>query len=653
MAEPIPLDLARKRKKMRDETPPEQQEEACPVIALGHENGKSYFLDVAGAERCLAARALGSRSELQMLFGGDLAWLEANFAQRRIHREVVAGETVETVMDTGFNAAAASAYLMRQAFAAGIYGPHVLIRHSGIWRDSQGRPAVHSGDAILIDGEWCRAGARIDGTVWVGGPPLPRPKEPCGPDVGRALQDDIQKLWSFKRTAGAIIYLGVIAAGLLGAAPSWRVNAFLRAEPGSGKTLLMAVGRACAPVHHYTNDTTAAGVVGAMNGKAMPIFIDEPSDRVDQEGAQKLMDLVLASSGGEGLKGHRGTNDGGHRTLEMVGGFIYASVSPPELQAQHLRRITMIDLVAPQAGADNKLEMEALTARMKQDGPRLWGRILAHWPEWQAAAAAYRTALASVGCAGGEIDQMSAILAGWWIMTEDGVPDARQARIGVVAIRDFVRIAEDVAEDSAPRRVIEALLSARVQYDGTTRQEQVGTLISRAFARNDATHDSGDVRTAEECLGRYGIRVICARDLQDKQGRPVPRLGDDDGIWLMPVAVKTLFNGGRYEGDRWRTELLRLPTAAGPSKFMVRVGGVGGRPIWIGRADIDPVEPVGWRDLIKVIDMPVPELLGMIDRYGDRFPVAQRGGTLESGYLFDVGKVLAFINRMREKSPSG
>lgn len=642
MADPIPLDLARKRK-VRDETPPDETE-ACPVVALGHENGKAFFLDIAGVERCLAARALGSRSDLLMLFGGNPGWLENEFPQRRIHKEMVAGEVVETVLETSFNASAAAAYLMRQAFAAGIYGPHITIRKPGIWRDAQGRPAVHCGNEVLIGGEWHKAGSRIDGTVWVGGWPMPRPAPPCGPEIGRGFQSEVERLWTFKSPAAGIICTGLVGTSLLGAAPEHRPSGFLRAEPASGKTMLMNAMRACAPVHHYTNDTSAAGVMGAMNGKAMPVYIDEPTDRVDQEGAQKLMDLVLASSGGEGVKGHRGTADGGVRSIEMVGTFLYGAVSPPELQPQHFRRITMIDLVKPEGGADHKDQMLNLTTRMKQNAPALWGRILAHWPEWLQAAAAYRNALAAVGCTAGEMDQMSAILAGWWIMTEDGIPDARQARTGVIAIRDFVRVAEDVADDSGPRRVMEALLSARVQYDGTTRQEQVGALLTRVFARNDAHHDASDARSAEEALARYGVRVVCANDIQDRRGYPVPRLGDGDGIWLMPSVVRGLFHGGRYEGDRWRTELLRLPTSAGPSKFNVRIGGVSGKPIWIGRGDIDPAEPVTFADLLRILALQPPQLLGLIDH--PRFPVAQRIGMV-TDWLFDAGKVTAFVDRLR------
>lgn len=656
MADPIPLDVARRRrKKVQDDLPPEDdqdQVEQCPVIALGHCDGKFYFLDTAGQQRALTARALGSRSELTALFVGHREWLETMFKQRRTIKEMVGGETVISHTEVGFNAADAAAFLMREAGAAGIFGPHIPIRHPGIWRDAEGRPAVHCGDAILIGGTWRNAGARIDGTIWVSGPPLPRPDRPCGPDVGRAFQEDLQRLWTFRSPAGAIICAGMVGTGLLGAAPSWRPNAFLRAEPGSGKTLLMEAMRACAPVHHHTNDTSAAGVLGAMNGKAMQVFIDEPTDRVDQEGAQKLMDLVLAASGGEGVKGFRGTVDGGVRTIQMIGSFVYGAVSTPELQAQHLRRITMVDLVKPGAGEDHRKEMEALAARMRSDAARLWGRMLAHWPEWLQAEAAYRNTLAAAGCAAGEMDQMAAILAGWWIMTEDGVPNARDARVGVTAVQDFVRVAEDVAEDSGPRRVVEMLMSARVQYDGSTRQEQIGALLERAFERNISGYDVDSVQRANECLGRYGIRVICAKDEQSRQGRAIPRAADGDGIWLLPGVVRGLFNGSRFEGTRWQIELMRLPTARPSGRLTVQVGGVRGKPFWLGRADLDPAEPIGFGELLKQLDGIKPaELLAMIDHYGDRFPTVQRFGLVHSGWLFDLGVVTTFVNRMHKKAP--
>ena len=49
MADPIPLDQARRRKKQGDDLPPPRDDvEQCPVIALGHMDGKFYFLDIAG-----------------------------------------------------------------------------------------------------------------------------------------------------------------------------------------------------------------------------------------------------------------------------------------------------------------------------------------------------------------------------------------------------------------------------------------------------------------------------------------------------------------------------------------------------------------------------------------------------------------------------
>ena len=647
MAEPIPLDVARKRK--RGDDPPAEQQEQCPVVALGHRDGKFYFLDTAGEKRCLAARSLGSRSELQALFMGNTTWLRERFTQRKTVKDTVAGETVVTHTEVGFNASDAAEYLMREAAAAGIYGDHIVIRQPGIWRGAEGAPVVHCGSDLWMDGAWRRAGARIGDTVWVSGPPVRKPDKPCGPEIGLYLAREIARLWTFKHSGSNMICVGLMATAMLGAAPHHRPSGFLRAEAGSGKSLLLDALRACAPMHYYTNDTTAAGVTGAMNGRAMPIYIDEPTDRVDQVGALKLMDLVLASAGGEGVKGSRGNVDGTHRTIEMVGAFLYAATSPPELQPQHMRRITMVDLVAPAAGTDHRIPMEDLASDMRAESHRIWARVIQSWQRWKMAATAYREALAAIGCAGGEIDQMSAILAGWWIMTEDGEPSPRDARIGVASIRDFVRVADDVAADSNPRRAVAVLLAALVQYDGTTRREQVGTLLSRIWQQYDVNGSFHDATAAAECLGRHGIRAICARDVTDKQNRPVPRLADGDGLWLAPASARALFKDSPFEGDRWRTELLRLPGAKA-SRFNVRIGGgQPGKSVWLSREDVDPAVPVSAHEVCLALKLSMPQLLGLISRYRSRFPVAQEhGGDVEKGWLFDLGKVAAFVDRVRE-----
>ena len=575
----IPLEEAkRRRRRERDAS-----EENCPVTPLGHLAGRFLFLDAAGQRRELAARQLGVRAEVVALFLGDTEWLEKKFPRISLRKEE--GETVETVV--GFSIAAASEWLMTQCRKQGIWGALTTMRGPGIWTDDEGAPAVHCGDAVWLRGAWHEAGARIDGIIWTTAAPTQRPGSTCGAETVHALQEDLRQLWNFRQPGGEIILLGLVGAALYGAAPDWRPNGFLMGAPRSGKSMLLTLLRALAPLHHYTNDTTKAGLEQALNDRAMPCFIDEAADRVDQRGAQVLMDLVLASTGGEGARVQRGTASGEGRTANVVGAVIMASVAPPALQPQHLSRFTLVELARADAGADHRGPMLAAIHRAKAAGPGVWARALAGWPRYRGALDMFRAALSRAGCDPREMDQLGAVLAGHWVLTEDGVPSSLMADGMVGAISAYIGTAEAVAADDGPRRVLHHLLSSLVPRNRSTELAQIGMLIEEAF-KPDSGID-GDTRVAAEVLARYGVRVVRATDISDGFGRTVPRLADGDGVWLgrSVKPLHAIFGDSPFAGDRWLYEVMRAETARA-SRTNVRIGGYAGRAIWLSRADLVP-----------------------------------------------------------------
>ena len=596
---PISLEAARRKKKAagpgqtRSVSPGPK---ACRVVSLGHRGGTFYFLDVQGQERSLTSRQLGNRTELSALFVGDLAWLLEKFPRKQIKREVVAGETVETETHVGFHAAQAGEWLMRQCGRAGIYGDRIVIRRSGIWAAADGSPLVHCGDTVLghalqKDGSVTRVqhapGFRIGNTVFGAAELTPRPVAPCGPGPARALQQGFKELWDWAEPGAEILAVGMVGAGYLGAAARWRPNLFLLGDPGCGKSQLLQVMRAASPVHFYSNDTTKEGLAQAVNGRALPIFVDEASDRVDQHGAQVLMDLVLAATGAEGAKVRRGTADGRGRSVEVVGCIAMASVAPPEMQAQHAARFTMLELRKPGAGDDNKAPMEALAEAAGNDGPAMWGRALAGWGRWTEALAAYRLALGNCGCAAREMDQVGALLASWWVLTEDGVPAPRDALAGVVAVTAYVRRADEVEQTGRAQMALMHLLSCRVQRNHTTDMVPVAELLEQALR----APDEFDAAYAEAAghLARHGMRVVRADQETDRQGRPVPRMGRGGGVWLSNTAkpLADLFRGTPYAGIRWRFALLALESAR-RSVVNVRIGSVATYALWISEKDLFP-----------------------------------------------------------------
>lgn len=588
----VPASAGRKSRGAGKGKPPEAAEptaeNTCPIVALGHRDGHFHFLDAVGQERKLTAKQLGGRADLSGLFVGDTAWLFKWFPKVKVSvsKDDQGNETTERVT-IGMQTAAAGEFLMGLCRQAGLYGPHVVLRGAGVWRGENGEPIVHAGDEVRLDGAWRKAGFRTSNQVWVSNPAGPRPGEPAPATVGQELEARIRDLWNFRKPGSSMIVLGLMGIGYFGASARWRPNGYLIGGTGSGKSLLLDLLRACVPAHVYSTDTTKSGIENAIDGKPTGVFIDEAGDRVDQRGAQTLLDLVLSAASNDGTKLLRGTADGKGRSAQALCNVIMATVNPPDMNDGVRDRFTVIEMIKPGAGADHRAQMEAAIAWAKTQAAALWGRALAAWDRWVLARDRYRDALSRAQCAAREMDQLGAILATWWVMVEDGAPTDAQALDGVGAIAEFVRGAEQVAREDGPRRMLQHLAGSEVQLDRSTDRDLLGRLVERAFSGDSTENPEGARRT----LGRYGIRVILDSDKDDRQGRPIPRAAQGEGMWFgraMPT-LRGLFAATVWDGDRWTYEMMRLESARASGRKNVRIGDTPPGPaIWLSRSDWDP-----------------------------------------------------------------
>lgn len=634
-----------------DDDPPPQPGDAdipagCPVEPVGYAGTQFYFIDRAGQLASRSARALGNVAELGGLFMGEVEWLEKHYPQTRVKMVTIGGESQTITEERSFNAKGASQALMRACLRMGAYGPHIVSRKAGVWLGADGTPVVHVGTRLLHNGTWYAAGRRMGDTIWVSGPKCAEPGPPCDADVGRQLVDKLRSIWNWGADGAPIVMAGLIGCAFYGGAPAWRPSGFVIGGAQTGKTMLMESVAAVLPMHRFLNDTTAAGVTGMMDGHAMTSVIDEASDR-DPEGARKLMDVVLASTGGDGVRGARGTQDGGVRTVTLQASFIYGSTALPPLSPTHLGRITVIELTPAASGAYGRDAMTAFREWCKSVGPALWGRALVRWQAWKDAMAIFQAALLKAGCAPREIDQVSAILAGFWTLTQDESPTASQAASLIGRIRDFVRDVIEITEDNNSARAARWLLSRRIQYDSTTRMKTVGELLEQAWEYSGEAGDerAGDARQACDALGRYGIRPVRRWEEKERSGRPIPRIGKGDAIWILPVGVAALFKDSDFGvGDRWQTEILRLDGAK-RAKFTVRVAaGANGKAIWVPKPSLLQEEPIPFAEMAERLKMTPASLLRLMDRHKGAFPIATQDGLVDN-WLFDPPRVTNFIER--------
>ena len=280
----------------------------------------------------------------------------------------------------------------------------------------------------------------------------------------------------------------------------------------------------------------------------------------------------------------RGGLDGNARRIEVVGSIIMAATAPPEMRETHLGRFALIRMLTPEHGEDFRDQHRALIETMRERGGKLWGRALASWERYNTSLTAFRTALAEEGCAPREMDQLGAVLAGWWVLTHEGAPNARYAREGVLAIAGFVRTSDIVAEDSNGRRLLQHMMTKSVVLDRSSARAPVGSLIEalvRSFVSGEQT-DGVSRFVAEAALSTHGIRVIAPNQI-DRQNRLSPHLSANGGVWINHRCTELagLFTGSDWEASRWISALAEIDRVK-RSENTVRIGAVMvKRAIWV------------------------------------------------------------------------
>lgn len=552
--------------------PPEapKAEEECPVTVIGHLDGAFYFLDRVGQLRVLKASQMTRRADLVSLFGGNILWMKEKFPKTtKVKEKGQDGEetTRDVVVDFKINNVAE--YLQRECFRAGLYGDHIQIRRPGVWPDPSGMPIVHCGDRVLVGAKLERPGTRIGNQIWAAAAPEPRPEKPCGYAEPRALQQNIRDLWNFRVPGSDVIVMGMLACAYYGAAIPWRPAGFLTGGAGCGKSSLLEVLKSAIPLKFATNDASKAGIEQMVDGRAIPMLVDEASDRVDQRAARALLDLVLSATGGEGTKGARGGSDGIARKISVAGSIIMASIRPPDMEAQHLGRFTIIEMEAAKQGADHTAEHRDLSAWCKDLGPSLWGRAIAGWERYREARILLRAAVGKAGCQPREMDQMGSLLAGWWTLVHDHVPTEAEAADAVQGVIGYIRSVDQVMTQSGTQQMIDFLLSQKVQMNRSTDRQPLNVLINRMLEPDrprmqEEDPDFQDVQYSRDnvaaVLASYGIRVVRANEPAGRSGQKPPRCSDGDGLWIWPrnAMLAALFRDTNFAGQKYIYEITRM-----------------------------------------------------------------------------------------------
>ncbi|QCE34158.1 ATP-binding protein [Acetobacteraceae bacterium] len=571
--------------------PPEEvrpPEETCPVQPLGHLNGIYSFLDAHGQFRQLTTSQLAKREELIALFGDCGQWLKGNFPHWAKDKKTGMLDIVD------FDRKNSSDWFNMRCTQEGLFGNHIKIRNTGVWMGEK-TPIVHCGDKILIEGKLKPSGIRVEDQIFASYPPIKKPSEPVSGQLCFDLQKKIHELWNFKTPKSSMIVMGWLACALLGASINWKPALFLIGSAGTGKSTLLRTILNCCPVHLYTNDATKAGLEQAMEGRAIPSFIDEAADNLKDHQVQKIMDMILAASGKEGSNSLRGGSDGKWRFSSVSAAILLASISPPNMQEQHMGRFTLVELLPATKGNDFTQKHDELQEWCKKHATGIWGRVLNSYERFHQTRIIFRKMFSETGSDGRENDQLSSLLSGWWILCQDGIPDEKDASRWIKEISGFIKDKEDISDKSEVSQCLDILVSSWVQVGRSTDRRPISKLILQAVTNPKAvekeTNPDMFETTARQALENIGIRVIGPYEPNASNGSLPPRPDGQEkgaGIWIWPKhqELKKFYKETPYADQRLERTLSRAPSAF-VKKQPLKIGSVSKRNcIWISTKDL-------------------------------------------------------------------
>ena len=546
-----------------------ERKKSCPLIALGHSDGRYYFLTPQGELRGAEARDMTERG-LGSLAGGDAGWFIKQFP--RFGPSGLAG----------FEATKSALWLMRECARAGLWDANTPVRGPGVWRAGAGVSdglLVHCGDAVIDRGRERPAGLVAGGAVYPARPPIGRPADRAAGAGEAAALIEAVGLWNWRDQAGPDLVTGFIGASLLGGAARWRAHLYVLARFGSGKSWLAElVGAALGAMAHATsNNFTEAGLRQALTSQARTLLLDEAEGDDSGHRLKAVIELIRHMSGGRGARVMRGTAGGQAQTFTITGSAYLSSVLPGILKPQDRSRITLVELAplhdGPEAaGAADRAQ--AAIAAMAALAPGLWRRAIDGWVRFNETFEAYRTALMDDGSAAREADQLATLLAGRDLLLRDEVPAHDEIRRALARIAGVLAEARDEAADDEGEACLNHLYSSG---SGTLRHGRELTVAEIVMEGREL--NSVDARRDMQALGL--------------------RLEGSIGAWTLLIANRHQGLAHIFRDTRWRdgghVQALRYLAGAAAHPRPIKFAGVLSRavvlPMRLIASSEDPAEP--------------------------------------------------------------
>lgn len=376
----------------------------CPVTALGRDGKLFYFLTPEGQLVAYEDGKFG-KAHITALFAKDLPWLVDHYPALSANGLL-----------SGFKADFAQMALFAACANRGVFDAREKVRGLGCWKGEKGELIQHLGDIVLVDGQPTDPGM-IDGFVYPGRPPVPRPMTD-GIPAAKAVFEDL-KTWAWSRgELDARLLLGWIGCAIMGAALDWRPMVFITGDAGSGKSSVQERLKKLLPGRlASTVDATPAALRQIVNQDAIGVSFDEIEADMNTDQGTMVMKLArVAASGGTT---YRGGKDHAASEFTLRGCFAFSAIVPPSMRVQDMQRLTFLRLQPLPKGAKMPVISDS---QLREMGQKLAGRVAAGWERWNRTLVAYEDGLARVGHNQRGAKQFGSLLAACDLMMHDDVP---------------------------------------------------------------------------------------------------------------------------------------------------------------------------------------------------------------------------------------
>lgn len=472
------------------------RQDSAPFRSLGYDDGHYYFLPHKTQQvTSISAGSMTSASQLLTL--APLEWWEHTCPSKSSADWVAAGNLC-----------------MRWCEARGTFDPSA-VRGRGAWFDA-GRSVLHLGNRLLVDRVPMSLHALDSRHIYQRAPGLESGDlaDPL-PASESAKLGEIVAAMNWQRDVDRVLFAGGIVLAPICGALAWRPHLWITGQRGSGKSWML--DNIVSPVIGSTalvvqGNSTEAGIRQQLKQDARPILFDEAEGESvnGRMRMQNVLELARQASSDGLAQIAKGTAGGKALTYRIRSMFILGSINVGLSQAADKSRFSVLSLGKPLHGVAGRQQFDRLAALVNATLTAEWcarlrSRIYGLIPTIRANAATFAKAAAEHIGNQRAGDQVGALLAGSYALSDDGRISAELAA-AYVASMDWAEQADDRTESDESALLAEIMhAQLRVDTGHGVRSRSIAELIQYHTSAEDDKELAGV--DANQVLQRHGVRI--------------------------------------------------------------------------------------------------------------------------------------------------